>query len=268
MTAADTNYDILPGDWWLIRQCNLNTQSVLRPRRRRGVATVKSRQLTMAELSETAAKLCFRLHSMYLQGVPGLLKELQQDSLPAAQYMARIREINRRLDLGGKRIEKLKQGRDVQRFTVDQIYKLAVLQGVPEPAPCVLEWGAVLTWLLLHLGSHPVDAGGTVGIPGGTVPLECVVYAACAMFLIEPIGPKKDSGAAQDGDAGLASATWQRQALEACEQYLSRPRLLLGQADFVSLSAFLEDDPAEVFRTAQRCSERLCPLLIRLGVRR
>jgi hypothetical protein len=232
------------------------------------VATVKSRQLTMAELSETAAKLCFRLHSMYLQGVPGLLKELQQDSLPAAQYMARIREINRRLDLGGKRIEKLKQGRDVQRFTVDQIYKLAVLQGVPEPAPCVLEWGAVLTWLLLHLGSHSVDAGGTVGIPGGTVPLECVVYAACAMFLIEPIGPKKDSGAAQDGDAGLASATWQRQALEACEQYLSRPRLLLGQADFVSLSAFLEDDPAEVFRTAQRCSERLRPLLIRLGVRR
>ncbi|MFN7866026.1 MAG: hypothetical protein ACK5TX_01355, partial [Planctomyces sp.] len=65
MTAADTNSDILPGDWWLIRQCNLNTQSVLRPRRRRGVATVKSRQLTMAELSETAAKLCFRLHSMY-----------------------------------------------------------------------------------------------------------------------------------------------------------------------------------------------------------
>lgn len=262
------NYDILPGDWWLIRQCELKTQSVLRPRRRRGVTTVKSRRLTMAELSETAAKLCFRLHSMYLQGVPALLKELQQDSLPAAQYGTRIREINRRLDLGGKRIEKLKQGRDVQRFTVDQIYKLAVLQGVSEPAPCVLEWGAVLTWLLLHLGSHPLDAGGAVGIPGGTVPLECVIYAACAMCLIDPIGAKQDASVSADTVVGLESAAWQRRVLEVCEQYVNRSRLLMGQADFVRLSELLEDDPAEVFRIAQQCSERLRLLLVRLGVRR
>lgn len=266
MTAADTNFEILPGDWWLIRQCTLNTEALLR-RRRRGAATVKSRPLTMAELSETAAKLCFRLHSMYLQGVPGLLKELQQDNLQASQHANWTREINRRLDVGGKRIEKLKQGRDVQRFTLDHLYKLAALQGVFEPAPCVLEWGAVLTWLVLHLGSQPVEGGSTLGIPGGTVPLECVIYAACALCLIEPIGAQQDSCVVADNVSSLEPAAWQRQALDICEQYLSRPRLLIAQADFVRLSTLLEDEPAEVFRTAQQCSERLRVLLVRLGVR-
>ncbi|MFM7167552.1 MAG: hypothetical protein ACKO3T_20095 [Planctomycetaceae bacterium] len=266
MSAADTNYDILSGDWWLIRQCPLRTGLVLRPRRKPGHVQAGTRQLTMGELSEMAAKLCFRLHSIDLQGGTVLLTELQRDRRQLAEYTARTREINRRLDLGGKRVEKLKQSRDVHRFTVDHIYKLAVLQGVTDPAPCVLEWGAVLTWLLQHVGSQPADTGGSIGIPGGTVPLECVVYAACAMCLITPIGSDSTDRLSADISDESSAGQLQRRVTDVCEEYLGRPRVLVSPADFNRLRRLVDHERGELFEMAQRYSAGLRLLLNRLGV--
>jgi hypothetical protein len=267
LSAADTNFDILPGDWWLIRQCQLDTALVLRPRRRRGKAAAGTRKLTMGELSETAAKLCFRLHSIDLQGGVTLLNELQRGRLRMAEYTARTREISRRLDLGGKRVEKLKQSRDVHRFTVDHVYKLAVLQGVSDPAPCVLEWGAVLTWLLQHLGSQPPDADGSVGMPGGTVPLECVVYAACAMCLIQPIGENPRDRLPDEVTGDSTAEGWQQRVIDVCEKYLDRPRLLLSPQDFGRLRVLADHKRSDLFVMAQQYSENLRLVLDRLGVR-
>ena len=270
LSTAEMNFDILPGDWWLVRQRELKTP-VVRPSRRDSQSEYRSlRPLTMGELSEKAAKVCFRLHELYLQGVPKALRDLQPGGRPvqadAVRYNDRSKEISQRLDLGGKRTEQLKQGRDIQRFTVDHLYKIAALQGVSEPAPCVLEWGAVLTWLVLHVDSLSGQPEGKFGVPGGSVPLECVVYAACALSLIKPLGPSGGASESTGLSAEQDTAKWQIRALEVCTHYLARPRRLLSGLDERRLAELLQADRVRFFRIAQECSERLRSLPSLKGV--
>ncbi len=257
LSTARMNFDILPGDWWLVRQRELRTPIVRSSRRDSQSEDHSPRPLTMAELSEKAAKFCFRLHELYLQGVPKALRDLQPGGRPVQADAVRNNEISRRLDLGGKRIEQLKQGRDIQRFTVDHLYKIAALQGVSEPAPCVLEWGAVLTWLVLHVDSLSGQPEGKFGVPGGSVPLECVVYAACALSLIKPLRPTGTASESTGLSAEQDAAKWQIRALDVCTHYLARPRRLLSGLDERRLAELLHADTVRFFRIAEECSERL-----------
>lgn len=263
--------EILPGDWWFIRQQRipLHPES---PKASNSTNTTVSTEevnqpdgvgpsVAMHELSEKAARICFRLHSLHLAGVRHYLTELQaveENLVLTDQDREWLRE---KLDFGKGKEWTSRFKKEPDRWTLDFVYKFGVLRNVLEPAPPLLDWASTMTWLTMSQSSTS----------GGSLPLDYLLYSVCAIELCSKLNsldskwqftsfpPEHIKWVAQ-------FSSWQVRALTHAWWYLSVPRPLLNQCDKNNLRWMLSHEPAVFFKRAISCSDRIREALIGWGV--
>ena len=189
----------------------------------------------MQELSKRSARLCARLVSNHLLGVPGWLQQLQANQNPILDLRDQMRlKLNYPQDK--QWTERLKI--DLARWTPDFLFKVAMVRSVEEPSPQVLDWASMLTWLTLEQAEPP----------GATMPINVFLYSVCGLLLSERISPLKSQ----------STTELLPEAIRLANDYLENSRpLLLSAADQRWLKFHLKETPEMLLIEAQRCSNRL-----------
>ncbi len=260
--------DILPGDWWFIRQQRIPLKSDLTDTTDSTIAPDKLRQpdrpvLSMAlhEISEKAARLCFRLHSLHLAGVRNYLAELQSVENNVVLTDQDREGLRKKFDVGKGKEWTNRFKKELDRWTLDFVYKFGVLRNVQEPAPPLLDWASSMTWLTMNQSATP----------GGSLPLDYLLYSVCAMELCSKFNPL-DGNSSMDPCPPEHSKwahhfeTWQVNALTHALWYLDVPRPLLNQYDHDDLRWLLSHEPTVFFDRASTCSARIREALIGWGI--
>ena len=141
---------VLPGDWWLQRNLVVPGNSP------------DDNGIELQELSKRSARLCARLSSNYLLGVHDWLARLQSEERLDKQELGTLRD---RLGYPQDKQWKDRLKLDLARWTPDFLYKVGLLRSRFDPAPQVLDWAAMLTWLTLEKGK----------VPGGSLPCDILI---------------------------------------------------------------------------------------------
>lgn len=256
---------MLSGDWWFLRQQRIPLSAHrIADNRVRWEQTSSRRRpetwtsdISLAEISEKAARFCFRLHSMQLAGVREMLTQLgaRDASILTRQQQAEIRQ---RMDVpkGKQWSERLKTS--LNRWTLDFNYKLGVLRGVGQPSPPLLDWAASMTWITMSQAE-------TAGV---TLPLRYVIYSCCAIALcsrMKPIGSLNSSAtiAAKASGASITELResglpeWKATALCAADGYLTEPRMLLCESDRRQLQHLVCNEQSQFFSVAAEASREV-----------
>lgn len=197
----------------------------------------KSR-MTLAAMSEKAAKFVTRLHSLQLSGVHVWLHELSRGGSRLRLNSEQITELRDLLNIEvGNRNDKrwrVRLKRTPERWTPDHIYRLAGRRSVLQPAPVTLEWAAAFVWLVIEQAE----------IPSGTLPLPCLIYAAYALQYCSKLKP-------------LDSESDRVFAHHALDNYLTHPRKLLNEAQENELRHYLKNEPSLLMETANCVSVQI-----------
>ena len=281
---------VLSGDWWFFRQQKvplsaeqiwqnrlrwLNRERKRRQRKGESLEDLRvfdladtadgsgvsgslpwSTEISMAELTEKAAKLCFRLRVLKLLGTGRYLRESRREDVGRQDsHDLSNRQLSLRFDFPSEREWLIRLKPDLERWTPDLLYKVAIHHGVSDPAPSALEWGAEVTWLFLERG-----------VVQGALPAGCVAYAACAAALARGNAP----------DSGLNSFTiaegddeyhwWQSAALESAEKICAVEHGILGASQLAELRVLTRLEQSQFFQRAVDCSARVTALLQQMGV--
>lgn len=278
---------IVSGDWWFLRQQRVplseqqiwqnRLQWLNRERKRRlrkgeslqelrvydeadadGGTSVSgvpwSTDISMAELTEKAAKLCFRLRVLQLLGTDRQLQKSQEQSRQG-EDTRNSRQMSVRFDFPSEREWLIRLKPDLERWTPDLLYKVAIHHGVAEPAPSALEWGAVVTWLLLERC-----------VVQGPLPADCVAYAACAAALARGNAPDTVLNSFAVAGTDEEFHWWQTAALQATRKICSAEQSILEQSQLSELQILTKLEQAQFFRRAADCSARVTAVLQQMGV--
>jgi len=256
---------VLTGEWWLIRQARIpltdqridqNRREWSRNRGRRSKIAAQT-SIAMSELTEKAAKLCFRINALNLlrnNHASGRISDAQTNP-------GLIQDHYNRFDFPTNREWSLRLNLQLDRWTPDLLYKLAAIRGVGFPSPSVLDWGGCVTWLMIHQAE----------VPGGTMPLDLLLYAACGVSImsLEPQGQGKDTRFVRRPISHHEDqyTEWQQLSIQLLEDYLRRPSTMISTADRAALKLMLFREQVELFQRAAECSDRVCKSLQRFGVR-
>ena len=260
--------NILSGDWWLIRQqkvplsektVNHNKEERLKKPENYRPRTW-SYDIALGEISEKAAKFCCRLHCMHLVGLREILAELQivdDDLTLSAEQRKALRE---RFDVpeGKPWTERLKK--DLDRWTLDFIYKLGVFRGEWDPAPPTIDWASSMTWLTMTQSD----------IPKGTRPMDYFLYSLCAMQLCSKTETLDDdptaTGKLVPVHVDQPLADWQVRVLRCAEMYLETCRPLLNQSNLQDLKLLVKEESVQLFVRAAKCSAEIHTKLLGWGI--
>lgn len=195
--------------------------------------------VTLATLSEKAAKFVTRLYSLQLSGVHTWLQELSRHDGELQLAPEQFNELRELLNIEvGDRNDKrwrVRLKRTPERWTPDHIYRVAGRRGVLQPAPATLDWAAALVWLVIEQGQ----------IPSGVLPLPYLIYSAFALQHCVKLQQV-------DGDAAN-----QPFAITALTDYLTQPRMLLNESQVSELRHYLKNEPAVLESNARGVSERV-----------
>lgn len=257
--------DILPGDWWFIRQQRIPLKSESANTTDSSGTSSQShgsmKFILMRELSEKAARTCFHLHNLHLAGVRQYLAELQATQ-ETQGFTGQDREGFREMfDFGKGKEWTSRFKKEPHRWTLDFGYKFGVLRNVWEPAPPLLDWASCMTWLTMNQAA----------VPGGSLPLDYFLYSVCAVELCSKLNPvdvlsSQNLRSPEHSKWVKQFKEWQVKALTHAHWYLNVPRPLLSQKDRNELQRLLTLEPAVFFSRAATASDQIRKSLIGWGV--
>lgn len=185
--------------------------------------------------------------------------DLSDDSTGSASGRNPVRQ-HERFDFPSSREWSLRLKLDLDRWTPDMLFKVAAVHGVSRPAPSMLDWGACVTWLAVNQAE----------INGGQMPLEFLLYAACAaaVMVLYPLKDAQDSRFLQKQLFFNEDEydDWQHLAIRLLEEYVRQPSSLLADADLATLKFILFREKAILFDRSAKCSNLVCDALHRFGI--
>lgn len=129
----------------------------------------------MWKLSELAARAVHRKRFLRMWDISELLQTLQDGCVTRRSKAQPDQWLRKRLDLEPSKAFSEKMEDDpTSRWTSDELFKMAALTNIDDPAPRTLEWASTLTWLVLEQGKARV----------GFLPPDILLYAAAALETI------------------------------------------------------------------------------------
>lgn len=230
--ADDSQEHILPGDWWFLRKAKIPE-----------IAT--GNQVELLRISSTAAKLCNHRVSLQMVGVSEWLRFLARNDFDSlATRLTEQDELREKLDIGNRSQWSRIIDPNVNNWSPDFIFKLAVLRESTEPGPTILDWAAHLTWLVMC--QQELDSG--------TIDVDAYIYAACAIELCQKIRPVTGQSKAlwpeQELQLPKFDALWKRRALARCLFYTKTAYPLLSKRQLNRLESLAGREHEQFFAIA------------------
>lgn len=169
----------------------------------------------MWKLSELAARAVHRKRFLSMWDVSELLHALQDGCKTRRSKAQPDQWLRKRLDLQHTRefAEKMEDD-PTSRWSPDELFKMAALTDVDDPAPRTLEWAATLTWLVLEQGQASE----------GFLPPDILLYAAAALETMN----RDTSASGTAGGIRMSGDDWTEATQRRVRAYLQRPITLLA----------------------------------------
>lgn len=169
----------------------------------------------MWKLSELAARAVQRKRFLHMWDISELLQALQDGCRTRRAKAQPDQWLRKRLDLQhAKEFAEKMEDAPTSRWTSDELFKMAALTNVDDPAPRTLEWASTLTWLVLEQGKASV----------GFLPPDILLYAAAALESIDR------NTSVSGADAGIRTSEdgWVEATQSRLRSYLQRRFTLLN----------------------------------------
>ena len=220
--SSDTpDTQLLAGDWMLSRSLFIPHHP---DRCRQAESGTK-----MWKLSELAARAVHRKRFLHMWDVSELLQELQDGCKTRRSKAQPDQWLRRRLDLQHpKEFTEKMEDAPTSRWTSDELFKMAALTNVDNPAPRTLEWASTLTWLVLEQGKARV----------GFLPPDILLYAAAALESID----RQTADSARPSTGRAAGDGWVKATQRRLDGYLERRVTLLDPQGLNSVRPVVRGD--------------------------